>query len=452
MGKLNVWRGNGPRQVNISPPNQTYTATELIGYVGPIKCIADCKPECIMTWNGPDLSDGITSVLQLQNLAKTQAGYYSCNASNNVGSLTSVGVNVIVNYAPTILRLQTLISNTIEEHQPVTFQCEVDSYPAPDITWIFSRTNTLLFKDEHVFKSNYTVPKTMCLQTGSYRCQGSNVIDAVLVNAYREIDLFVLCSVRIDQRYQEPPDNIAVMEKDTFNITVYLISYPKPSISWTMKHPDTGIISTVTNNNSFNVFEHTSTVHIGIMSKNDYGVYKINAFNNIGLQYTKSFSVIPQGPPIQPTDVLVTCEITSMLVSWLPGFNGGITQTFRVSWLNLKTQHTELSPEIMNSTQGQTKQHIVRSLDPGTMYIVYVEALNKHGIVRSTKNANCTTGSSTYEYFSISTINNVDCLSCTKSIKATVTFVPFHNVQHTKVMNAEMILFPALDVMRSKPS
>ena len=95
--------------------------------------------------------------------------------------------------APTILRLQAFKSNTVDEHQSVTFQCEVDSYPAPGITWIHSTTGTLLNKVEMVFKSNYTILKTDCLQTGTYRCQASNVIGDRLKNVYAEIDLFVLC-------------------------------------------------------------------------------------------------------------------------------------------------------------------------------------------------------------------------------------------------------------------
>ncbi|CAC5414991.1 unnamed protein product [Mytilus coruscus] len=70
---------------------------ETVGNVGPINCTADCKPECTMTWNGPNLSEGITSILHLENINKTQAGYYSCIASNSVSSLASVHINVIVN-------------------------------------------------------------------------------------------------------------------------------------------------------------------------------------------------------------------------------------------------------------------------------------------------------------------------------------------------------------------
>ncbi|XP_076109909.1 uncharacterized protein LOC143078810 isoform X2 [Mytilus galloprovincialis] len=161
-----------------------------------------------------------------------------------------------------------------------------------------------------------------------------------------------------------------------------------------MRNSETGIIPIANVYNSFSISEHSSTLSIRNISKSDYGVYTMYALNIIGLQYIKSVQVIPQDPPDQPTDMLVACEITSMIVSWRSGFNGGTQQKFRVAWLNIRTQNTKYSPEIMDSGQGQTEQHIIQSLEPSTSYIIYVEATNKHGIVRSENNANCTTRSS----------------------------------------------------------
>ena len=49
-----------------------------------------------MTWSGPNLPAGTTSVLNLQNINRNQTGNYQCTASNDVSSKTSVVVNVIV--------------------------------------------------------------------------------------------------------------------------------------------------------------------------------------------------------------------------------------------------------------------------------------------------------------------------------------------------------------------
>ena len=49
-----------------------------------------------MTWSEPNLPVGTTSVLNLQNINRNQAGNYQCTASNDVISETSVVVNAVV--------------------------------------------------------------------------------------------------------------------------------------------------------------------------------------------------------------------------------------------------------------------------------------------------------------------------------------------------------------------
>ena len=86
---------DGPNQVIISPSTQSYTLKETEN-LNQIQCTADCIPVCTITWSGPNLSAGTTSVLNLQNINRNQTGSYQCTASNGVSSKTFVVVNVIV--------------------------------------------------------------------------------------------------------------------------------------------------------------------------------------------------------------------------------------------------------------------------------------------------------------------------------------------------------------------
>jgi hypothetical protein len=87
---------DGPIQIKISPPDKTYTVTET-GSVNQITCTADCNPSCITTWTGPNIPVGSTSILNLTNIDRNQAGVYNCTAVNEISSLTLNTVNVIVN-------------------------------------------------------------------------------------------------------------------------------------------------------------------------------------------------------------------------------------------------------------------------------------------------------------------------------------------------------------------
>ena len=60
-------------------------------------CTADCNPSCTTTWTGPNLPASSTSILNLQNIDRSQAGVYNCTAVNEISSLTLIKVNVIDN-------------------------------------------------------------------------------------------------------------------------------------------------------------------------------------------------------------------------------------------------------------------------------------------------------------------------------------------------------------------
>ena len=87
---------DGPIQIVILPPDNTYTVTET-GRVNQITCTADCNPSCITTWTGPSLPAGSTYILNLQNIDRSQEGVNNCTAVNEISSLTLNKVNVIVN-------------------------------------------------------------------------------------------------------------------------------------------------------------------------------------------------------------------------------------------------------------------------------------------------------------------------------------------------------------------
>lgn len=93
---MNILFTDGPNQVNISPTTQMYTVIESSGSIGPITCSAECKPDCTMTWSGPNVPIATTSVLHITNVKRNQAGNYQCSGENTVGRLTSVNINISV--------------------------------------------------------------------------------------------------------------------------------------------------------------------------------------------------------------------------------------------------------------------------------------------------------------------------------------------------------------------
>ena len=86
---------DGPESVTMSPSTTTYTVTE--GDTMPsINCTVSCRPQCTFMWTGPNVPEGTTNVLYLQNINRSQTGTFHCIATNEVGSKMSSNVEVDV--------------------------------------------------------------------------------------------------------------------------------------------------------------------------------------------------------------------------------------------------------------------------------------------------------------------------------------------------------------------
>jgi hypothetical protein len=86
---------DGPQSLTLSPPNTTYTVTEG-DTIPSISCNASCRPQCTFMWTGPNVPNGPTNDMFLQNINRNQSGTFYCTAANEVGSKMSSSVVVDV--------------------------------------------------------------------------------------------------------------------------------------------------------------------------------------------------------------------------------------------------------------------------------------------------------------------------------------------------------------------
>ncbi|XP_076110541.1 uncharacterized protein LOC143079195 isoform X2 [Mytilus galloprovincialis] len=95
--------------------------------------------------------------------------------------------------------------------------------------------------------------------------------------------------------------------------------------------------------------------------------------------------------PDPPTNVSAVCKETSMTVFWRPGFIGGYTQLFKVKILNNQTNQTTSSSFISDQGETEIMKVVFDSLSSKTLYIVYMQAINKLGTVEYVGDVHCTT-------------------------------------------------------------
>ena len=87
---------DGPGEsISLFPPGRNQSYTEGAPFT--IKCSADCQPDCTYTWYlGPTLLPYDDGVLFSDSASLSQAGTYTCQASNGIGSATSTAVTIDV--------------------------------------------------------------------------------------------------------------------------------------------------------------------------------------------------------------------------------------------------------------------------------------------------------------------------------------------------------------------
>ena len=272
---------DGPRQVVIYPTTSNYTRNETLDGVGPINCTANCQPACTSTWNGPNIPPGTTSVLSVANINRNQAGNYQCTVSNDVSSLISATVYVVVNYQPTISNISN--DKEVNENDTATISCIVDSIPQSLIRWIFE-TKEL----QNKYDGSLTLNKIDCLSMGRYTCQAVNMLGG----DNRYVDVKVKCSPRINSIEFTIPSTIAVKDKGILNITAHMIAFPKPEMYWQFVRNGSYLNVSSGITNSFNSNRHSSNLVKSNLIAEDFGTYSVYAYNGVGSTHYLLHSVV----------------------------------------------------------------------------------------------------------------------------------------------------------------
>ncbi|XP_052101392.1 muscle M-line assembly protein unc-89-like isoform X2 [Mytilus californianus] len=313
------------------------------------------------------------SVFHLLNVDRLLDGLlYTCKAmssSTRFGSLISENTTkAIVYYSPNITNLEVLNGQTVSENEAVTLRCEVDSNPAPTITWRFVSNQTTLQKQDDVFSSKYIIPKIKCFHMGTYQCQAANQINGTTSTDIKDIAVYVTCSPRLDTRYQGLPKIVAVEDNGDLNLTVYLIAYPTPTIRWIHNNVIDSVSTLVGN-------VYVSNLYLPHLKQSMFGEYTVHAYNDNGNLFLH-VNVVPKGKPTPPSNVFVVCKSTSATIVWKPEFDGGDKQKFVVKYWKTSEGTNILSTTPVTDLAGQS---VIKQLMSGSNYSFVVEATNIYG-------------------------------------------------------------------------
>ncbi|XP_071094639.1 protein turtle homolog B-like [Haliotis cracherodii] len=363
----------GPYLISLTPSTSSYTVTEHQALPS-ITCSALCRPGCTYRWlhNGTGFSSGAT--LSLGQADRSKTGSYRCQPSNTHGSGDSVTVSVDVQY-PANVSMFTANSGsgslTVNESDPVTLRCQIDSNPRSVIR-LLNGTEELTRADNSL-TADFRVESADCRQRGNYSCTATNNIGAPVS---QWMELLVKCSPRLDETLPQQLQYASRLGGNV-NVTVSVLAFPLPTFTWsrtTSTSQDlTGSSSPVSD------ISVTARIHLTYLQQQDFGDYRLTVDNSEGGSVAYTLSIVSEGPPSTPTNVSVYTEGPfSLHVSWKEEFNGGATQTFTVEY-STDEEDWKTAGSHEETGRGNYVTSVIRDLNSGTVYYVRVVASNKFG-------------------------------------------------------------------------
>ncbi|XP_038064952.1 nephrin-like [Patiria miniata] len=314
---------------------------------------------------------------------------YKCCATNpTISSCVTLLCNthtLNVGYPPDFTSLTQTPQTPVTEGIDVTLTCTVDANPSTvDITWkrndpgdAFNPTNGLT--------STLTLSNIRREQAGYYTCTANNGVPtdnpADVVSS--SVTVIVHYEVNVTNKAM---NKVGVKNGDTAVLTCIVVGNPKPVMEWYWPN-NTEIFSDtdggkflITNETSGGdgVFELEVTSKLTVKtvdSQVDYGIYICISSNGIGKEDSLNITLTGTRRPDKPTRVEITERTAeSLTVTWTPGYDGGETQSFRVSCIK-----TSDSTDVFTEDTDWKTTSTATGLDDYTEYEIRVYAKNSIG-------------------------------------------------------------------------
>ncbi|KAJ7381373.1 Neural cell adhesion molecule 1 [Desmophyllum pertusum] len=157
-----------------------------------LACTADGKPKPKIKWikNGGIIPHKTGSYYLVNQVSISDAGVYSCCASNQLGNVTSPGVHVQVKYAPSIVSPSDTKTVLSWRGHPTRLECLAVGYPPPKYSW--KRADNRLSDGDFDRSDNASVliiTPTADTDFTNYTCIAENIIG-------QDITTFILKPIR----------------------------------------------------------------------------------------------------------------------------------------------------------------------------------------------------------------------------------------------------------------
>ncbi|XP_018024106.1 nephrin isoform X2 [Hyalella azteca] len=324
-----------------------------------------------------DGHDGVVAegpYLFLRNVQIEHGGDYELEASNQEG-VTLAKVHVNVQYPPRIQYTSGLV--TVSEGDEATLECTAEGNPLTEAMMLWRRPNYHFSGTRQTFdnkKAALTVLSANKNDTGVFVCEVNNGIGSP---STANVTLIVRSKPQIDrsQLLSRAATDLGL----TGVLECIAQGAPEVRFSWRREGDllSNGAKPEKYDNETSKIGLVTwkSLFFIRNVNEGDYGYYECVAENELGASpFTIQFTppTIPE-PPLALKVLNTTHD--SVMLSWVPGFDGGKPQYFRLRYRPKDSSHYQCLDVYQSGVYSQS----VAGLDLDTEYYFSIKSYNDMG-------------------------------------------------------------------------
>ncbi|XP_067131577.1 synaptogenesis protein syg-2-like [Centruroides vittatus] len=312
-------------------------------------------------------------VLEINLVTRYDAGTYICEAENEEGTANaSVVLNVL--YPATVTNITEYLE--IKEGKDAYLECTVDGNPLPDsvITWKKKGTDTSVV--HHMIssrKSYLTIINVNKDDAGQYDCIADNGIGGA-----SSLSSYLVIKYRPVIHQEILVQKVASELGDTSRLLCLAEGYPKIEFEWNFKthymeiRGDSSKYAIRLKELTDKLYE--STLFVKDIEPKDLGSYECVAKNQIGYE-SVIFELLKKDVPETPTEFrVINTTFDSILVSWIPGYDGGSEQMYKIRYFEVGSDvHSYIEVD------GSKLFYRIENLKSDTQYILSIASVNELG-------------------------------------------------------------------------
>ncbi|XP_065093433.1 uncharacterized protein LOC135714094, partial [Ochlerotatus camptorhynchus] len=202
-----------------------------------LRCQADANPTASIVWRRAGRSEiaSLQESLQLRPVGRRDAGLYTCQAQNSVGTSETLSVQLDVKYAPKILSAGPDRLTTAPLFSPAAFECVAEGNPQPTYKWVQRiSTQSKPFLDRGR-ESRLVIDNVTYDYQGEYECRATNFINGQERTATSDpIALQVVGAPQVLRTSSTASGHsVSVRKGDSATLSLIVCADPRPRhVSW----------------------------------------------------------------------------------------------------------------------------------------------------------------------------------------------------------------------------